>query len=70
MTRRFSPFWVRAIHTCPEPQVRVNRPYFNLIAREKGYTRVRARHLALLAQAPDLGTQGKVMVKREALHER
>jgi len=42
----------------------------NLIAREKGYARARARHLALLAQAPDLGTRGKVTVKREALHER
>ncbi len=42
----------------------------NLIAREKGYARARARHLATLAHAPDLGTRGKVAVKREALHER
>ena len=41
-----------------------------LIAREKGYARARARHLALLAHAPDLGTRGKAAVRREALHER
>jgi hypothetical protein len=41
----------------------------DLIAKEKGYSQARARHLALLAHAPDLGTGGKIRVKREALHE-
>ncbi len=40
-----------------------------LIAKEKGYARARARHLALLERAPDLGTGG-ISVKREVLHER
>ena len=41
-----------------------------LIAKEKGYAQARARHLAWLERAPDLGTGGRMSVKREALHER
>ena len=41
-----------------------------LIERENRYARARARHLAILAHVPDLGTQGKITVKREELHER
>lgn len=41
-----------------------------IIAQEQGYAQARARHLALLDQAPDLGTGGQQRVKREALHER
>lgn len=42
----------------------------HLIEREGGYARARARHLELLANAPDLGTKGKAVVNRDALHER
>jgi len=41
-----------------------------LAEREAGYTSARARHLAWLNQAPDLGTQGALLVTRDALHER
>jgi hypothetical protein len=41
-----------------------------MVANEQGYAQARARHLALLEQAPDLGTGGRQRVKREALHER
>ncbi|MBM4423434.1 MAG: CopG family transcriptional regulator [Chloroflexi bacterium] len=41
-----------------------------LIAREDRYARARARSLALMANAPDLGTRGQIAVTREALHER
>ena len=41
-----------------------------IIADEQGYGRARTRHLALLEQAPDLGTGGEQRVNREALHER
>jgi hypothetical protein len=41
-----------------------------LIDRERGYSRARLRHRALLSQAPDLGTHGKISVKRDSLHER
>jgi hypothetical protein len=42
----------------------------SIVAEEQGYGRARARHLALLEQAPDLGTGGQQPVNREALHER
>ena len=41
-----------------------------LAAREAGYTRARARHLARLQTAPDLGTNEQAPAAREALHER
>ncbi len=42
----------------------------DLAARDDGFARARARHLAWLEQAPDLGTRGRSQGKREALHER
>ncbi len=41
-----------------------------IIAQEHGYSRARTRHLAVLKHAPDLGTGGRLRVRREALHER
>lgn len=41
-----------------------------MVANEQGYAQARTRHLAMLEQAPDLGTGGQQRVKREALHER
>ncbi|HZY46017.1 MAG TPA: CopG family transcriptional regulator [Anaerolineae bacterium] len=41
-----------------------------MLADEQGYTRAQTRHLALLEHAPDLGTRGRLRIKREALHER
>jgi len=41
-----------------------------IIAQEEGYARARTRHLALLDQAPNLGTGGEHPVTREAVHER
>lgn len=41
-----------------------------MAARDDGFARARARHLAWLAQAPDLGTGGRSAWTRETLHER
>ena len=41
-----------------------------IIAQEHDYSRARTRHLAVLNNAPDLGTHGRLRVRREALHER
>ena len=41
-----------------------------LAAREAGYAQAQARHLAWLAHASDLGTQGRLPAAREALHAR
>ena len=48
----------------------VSQTLAELAAREGGYMRARDRHLAWLEQAPDLGTEGKILGSREALHER
>lgn len=41
-----------------------------LVRREDAYIEARAQHLDMLRNAPELGTQGKFGVSREALHER
>lgn len=41
-----------------------------MAARDDGFARARARHLAWLENAPDLGTRGHSAWTREALHER
>lgn len=41
-----------------------------LVRREDAYVDARAQHLDMLRSAPDLGTQGRLGVSREALHER
>ena len=41
-----------------------------MLAKETGYAKARARHLALINHAPDLGTRGKIASRRETLHER
>lgn len=38
--------------------------------KQDTYTAAKNRHLALLAAAPDCGTNGKITVSREELHER
>lgn len=38
--------------------------------QQDAYTAAKNRHLALLAAAPDCGTNGKITVSREELHER
>lgn len=42
----------------------------DLVTQDEGYARAKARHLAHLRQAPDLGTDGDVRWGRESLHER
>lgn len=41
-----------------------------LVEDEDRYTKAKRRHLAWLAQAADLGTQGKISWSRESLYER
>lgn len=41
-----------------------------MAAQDDGFARARARHLAWLVQAPDLGTGGHSASTRESLHER
>lgn len=41
-----------------------------LVRREDAYVRARRRHLDLLEQASDLGTNGTIAIKRDELHER
>jgi predicted transcriptional regulator len=41
-----------------------------IAAREDEYAQARAEHLAWLAHAADLGTQGQITWSRESLHER
>ena len=41
-----------------------------IVAREEAYARAKQRHLALLEQGIDLGTQGTIRWWREDLHER
>lgn len=41
-----------------------------MAAREEDYARARARHLAWLEHAADLGTGGQITWSRDALHER
>ena len=40
-----------------------------MAAREDNYRQARARHLAALEQAADLGTYGQVTWSRDSLHE-
>jgi len=41
-----------------------------LLRRRREYERARKRHSAILKKGVDLGTGGKVQVRREELHER
>ncbi len=41
-----------------------------MAAREEEYAQARARHLAWLEHAADLGTYGRATWSRESLHER
>jgi hypothetical protein len=41
-----------------------------LVEQEDAYARARQRHLQWLEQGADLGTEGKILTRREALHER
>ncbi len=42
----------------------------NLVRQEEAYTHSHLRHLQLLEQGIDLGTEGQVMTTRDELHER
>jgi hypothetical protein len=42
----------------------------NLVNQEEGYAQARIHHLSWLEEAVSLGTEGKVQVTRDALHER
>jgi hypothetical protein len=42
----------------------------DLVNRETGFAQARQRSLALLADAPDLGTGGRIRSSRDELHER
>jgi hypothetical protein len=42
----------------------------DLVEHQEAYEQARQRNLALLEHGLDLGTQGKITWKREALHER
>jgi hypothetical protein len=41
-----------------------------IVQRESGYAQARQRHLAWLEQAACVGTKGRPVASREALHER
>ena len=41
-----------------------------LVSKDEAYSTARSRHLDLLENSIDLGTQGKVSWKRDELHER
>ncbi len=41
-----------------------------LVAQEEQYARAMERHMQLMEQGIDLGTQGQIHVSRDELHER
>jgi hypothetical protein len=41
-----------------------------LVEQEEAYAHARQRHLHRLEQATDLGTQGRILIQRDELHER
>ena len=41
-----------------------------LVEQEDVYIRARQRHLQLLEQGADLGTDGRILTRRDELHER
>jgi hypothetical protein len=42
----------------------------NLVRQEEAYAHAHLRHLQLLEQGANLGTEGRVMTTRDELHER
>ena len=42
----------------------------NLVQQEEAYAHAQLRHLQLLEQGADLGTEGRVTTTRDELHER
>lgn len=42
----------------------------DLVRQEDAYLHARQRHLQLLEQGLDLGTQGDIRIRRDELHER
>jgi hypothetical protein len=48
----------------------LRRALEEIVAEEEGYEQARQRQLAVLRDAPDLGTNGKITWSREDLHER
>jgi len=50
--------------------VMVTRTTERLVEQEDVYIRARQRHLQLLEQGADLGTDGRILTRRDELHER
>jgi hypothetical protein len=48
----------------------LTRTLEDLVTEAGGYDQARQRHLALLENAPDLGTEGQISWSRHELHER